>query len=153
MARKVIEVLTDDLDGGEADHTIRFTLDGTDYEIDLTTKNSNKLRAALQPWIAAARFAGRTTTPRVKVVAPRRTGSHRQHTTTAPAGDPSQREHRSAVREWARDNGFRVAARGAIAQTILDMYDKAMAVRAAVPVQRPEVQKTKPVPAAQFQDA
>ena len=35
MAQKIQTLFIDDLDGGEADGTVRFGLDGTDYEIDL----------------------------------------------------------------------------------------------------------------------
>ena len=36
MATKTTVVLEDDLDGGPADETVRFGLDGVEYEIDLT---------------------------------------------------------------------------------------------------------------------
>ena len=55
MAQKVQVVLEDDLDGGTADETVVFGLDGTSYEIDLTKKNAAKLRDALAPWVAAGR--------------------------------------------------------------------------------------------------
>lgn len=44
MAQKVQVLLVDDLDGGEADETVTFALDGKTYEIDLTTANADKLR-------------------------------------------------------------------------------------------------------------
>ncbi len=46
MAQKVQVLLVDDLDGGEADETVTFALDGKTYEIDLTTANADK---AAQP--------------------------------------------------------------------------------------------------------
>ena len=50
MAKKVTVSFVDDLDGKTAaDETVAFTLDGVAYEIDLSTKNAEKLRAALQP--------------------------------------------------------------------------------------------------------
>jgi hypothetical protein len=56
MAKKVTVSFVDDLDGSAAaDETVAFTLDGVTYEIDLSTKNAEKLRAALQPWIQAGR--------------------------------------------------------------------------------------------------
>src|SRR6476620_11473882 len=56
MAKKVTLSFVDDLDGkAAADETVAFTLDGVAYEIDLSTKNALKLRAALQRWIAAGR--------------------------------------------------------------------------------------------------
>ncbi len=47
MAKQVITVLTDDIDGGEADRTVEFGLDGVRYTIDLSEKNAGKLRKAL----------------------------------------------------------------------------------------------------------
>ena len=38
MAQKVQTLYVDDLDGSEAEGTIRFGLDGTEYEIDLNAK-------------------------------------------------------------------------------------------------------------------
>jgi hypothetical protein len=35
VAQKITTLFIDDIDGGEADGTVRFALDGTDYEIDL----------------------------------------------------------------------------------------------------------------------
>ena len=57
MAQKVEIHLEDDLDGGPADHTLTFALDGKDYEIDLSDANAEKLRKALRPFVAAARKA------------------------------------------------------------------------------------------------
>jgi hypothetical protein len=49
MAKKTIERLIDDLDGGDATETIHFAYDGTTYTIDLNTKNATKLRRILEP--------------------------------------------------------------------------------------------------------
>ena len=62
MAKRVITVLTDDIDGGEADRTIEFGLDGVNFTIDLSDKNAGKLRKALDPYLAAASRVGRTPT-------------------------------------------------------------------------------------------
>ena len=35
MAKTVVVKLTDDIDGGDADESIQFSLDGRSYEIDL----------------------------------------------------------------------------------------------------------------------
>ena len=40
MAQKVRIILEDDLDGGPADETVRFGLDGGQYEIDLSNANA-----------------------------------------------------------------------------------------------------------------
>ncbi|MDN5803406.1 MAG: Lsr2 family protein, partial [Microlunatus sp.] len=48
-------ILEDDYDGGEADETVSFGLDGAEYEIDLSTANATELRNGLAPWLAHAR--------------------------------------------------------------------------------------------------
>ena len=50
MAQKITVALEDDLDGGPADETVRFGLGGTDYEIDLSTKNADAFRRQLAPF-------------------------------------------------------------------------------------------------------
>ena len=61
MSKQTVTYLADDLDGSDADETIRFALDGKSYEIDLNKKNAVALRKALKPYVAAGRSAGRTT--------------------------------------------------------------------------------------------
>jgi len=46
--------LVDDIDGGEADETVAFDLDGKNYEIDLSENHAAKLREVLAPYAAAA---------------------------------------------------------------------------------------------------
>ena len=58
MAQKVQVLLVDDLDGGEADETVTFALDGKTYEIDLTTSNADKLRGLLDPYVKGGRRTG-----------------------------------------------------------------------------------------------
>ncbi len=60
MAKTVIVKLTDDIDGGDADETVTFALDGRSYEIDLSSENAARLRAAFEPFIAKARQRGGT---------------------------------------------------------------------------------------------
>ena len=40
MAKRTVVVLEDDLDGGPADETVTFALDGVSYEIDLSSSNA-----------------------------------------------------------------------------------------------------------------
>ena len=40
--------LIDDIDGSHADETVRLSLDGIDYEIDLSRQNAAALRAVLR---------------------------------------------------------------------------------------------------------
>jgi Lsr2 len=59
MAQTVIVKMTDDIDGGEADETISFALNGKTYEIDLSAKNAEKLRNAFAPFIEKGRKTSR----------------------------------------------------------------------------------------------
>src|SRR6185437_7792447 len=59
VAQKVTVALEDDLTGGPADETVRFAVDGTDYEIDLSAKNAAAFGTLLAPYIEHARKAGR----------------------------------------------------------------------------------------------
>jgi hypothetical protein len=90
-------LLIDDLDGGEAADTVRFGLDGVDYEIDLSTKHAEALRKAFEPFINAARRA-----PGSAVRRPGRSGRR-----TVGAGGPDP----TAVREWAKSQGIEVKDR------------------------------------------
>jgi hypothetical protein len=64
MAKTVIVKLTDDLDGGDAEETVHFSLDGKSYEIDVNEANATRVRAALEPFIAKARSSGGGSRPR-----------------------------------------------------------------------------------------
>jgi hypothetical protein len=55
MAKTVIVKLTDDFDGGDADETIYFSVDGRSYEIDVNAANAARLRDALKPFIEKGR--------------------------------------------------------------------------------------------------
>jgi len=105
MARQVLETLVDDLDGSTADETIELSLDGTAYEIDLTTAHATCLRQVLAPYVAAARRAGG-----VRAVARRRPGRARS------------REETTAIRDWAGAHGFTVSRRGRIPREVLNAY-------------------------------
>ena len=108
MARKVEVKLVDDIDGGEADETLRFGLDGTNYEIDVNAKHADKLRAALARYVTRARRVGRG-----PVVA------------SARSGRPTARSDRAqnqAIREWAKKEGIELADRGRIPGNIVKQY-------------------------------
>ena len=55
MAQKVQVLLVDDLDGGEATETVSFGLDGSSYEIDLSSANADKIRKELALYTEKAR--------------------------------------------------------------------------------------------------
>ena len=55
MAQKIQTLFIDDLDGSEAEGTVRFGLGGTEYEIDLNAGHGQALRDALARYVRAAR--------------------------------------------------------------------------------------------------
>ncbi|MEV5775297.1 Lsr2 family protein [Streptomyces antimycoticus] len=107
MAQKIVTVYSDDLTGTDSDEvsTHRFSLNGVDYEIDLTPENYDKLDAALRPFIEKGRKLGRT-----KGMGRMRRGV---------ADGPSAEE----VRAWARENGYEVNDRGRVPKEIRDAFD------------------------------
>jgi hypothetical protein len=112
MARRTIQVLTDDLDGGEADETVKFGLDGVQYEIDLSKKNAGKMRDALVPFLSAGRKVGRGGL----VI------GGRAATARSRGGAAADREQNRAIREWAQGKGIKVSDRGRIKQEIVERY-------------------------------
>jgi len=107
MAQKL--TLVDDIDGTPIDDgggTVRFSLEGANYEIDLSSKNAKELREALSAYISAARRTRGTTA-----------------TTSSPRKSDPKRL--SAIREWAAENGHEVSSRGRISTQILEAYDAA----------------------------
>lgn len=57
MAQRAQVDLVDDLTGEEAQKTVRFVIDGTDYEIDLTTENAAEFRSTLSEHVGKGRKA------------------------------------------------------------------------------------------------
>jgi uncharacterized membrane protein len=112
MAQKII--LIDDLDGTEAEQTLHYTVDGQEYEIDLSGKNAASFYQALQPYIDKSREV------ELPVVTPRRTT--RRSTGTAPAS----RTDSAQVRAWATARGIEVNPRGRIKKEILEQYQAEM---------------------------
>ncbi|MBG0560035.1 histone-like nucleoid-structuring protein Lsr2 [Actinoplanes aureus] len=111
MAKQIITLLTDDLDGGEADRTVEFGLDGVNYTIDLSEKNAGKLRKALEPFLSAATRLGRNGS--IQATARR----------AAPAATSrSSRDQNQAIREWANKNGYTVSERGRIPSDVVEAY-------------------------------
>ena len=52
------DTLIDDIDGSEAAETLRYSLDGIHYEIDLSAEHADTIRSYLQPYIDASRIVG-----------------------------------------------------------------------------------------------
>lgn len=75
MAKTVIVKLTDDIDGGDAEETVHFALDGKSYEIDVNSANAAAVRAAFAPFISKGRASGGA--PRVRAARPAGAGGEK----------------------------------------------------------------------------
>ena len=112
MAQKIQTLFIDDIDGGAAEGTVRFALDGTEYEIDLNAKHTEELRSALGKYVTHARKVG---------------GSARR------AGRTAGRASRGAgsslntteIRNWAREQGYDIKDRGRVPADLVAKYQAA----------------------------
>lgn len=104
VTQRMQVILEDDIDHGKADETVTFSLDGVSYEIDLSTRNANKLRDAFSPYVASARKVG---------------GRRGRNGSKVAAGRVSSS---AEVREWARHNGWDIPDRGRIATEVREAY-------------------------------
>ena len=103
MARRTFVELVDDMDGGKADETVSFGLDGVSYEIDLTAENAAELREALGVWAGKAR----------------RVGGRRI------AGKSRSGDDAAKIRAWAQEHGYSVGDRGRIPSDVRQAYKDA----------------------------
>jgi len=115
MARRIVHQLVDDLDGSVLEvgsgETVLFSLDGVAYEIDLSSDNAQSLRSALEKYLKAARRvsggrgagSGSSSAPRKR----RRAG---------------QQDY-SAIRAWAKENGYEISERGRVPANVLEAYE------------------------------
>jgi hypothetical protein len=105
MVSKVITRLEDDLDGSEASETLHFSVDGVEYEIDLSRSNADKFRNSFGDYIAHGRKVG---------------GSRRSRRSAS-----SSQVDVKAVRKWAASNGIEVSTRGRVPAEVIDKYRQA----------------------------
>jgi len=108
MAQRIQTLFIDDLDGGEAAGTVRFGLDGTQYEIDLSAAHSQELREALEQYISHARRAGG--------IARRAARGSRGNSAVDTA----------KVREWAKEQGIEIKDRGRVPANVVEKYNTAI---------------------------
>ena len=98
MAQKIQTLFIDDLDGSAAEGTVRFGLDGAEYEIDLNAKHAQELQDALARYVGAARRVG---------------GAGRRPARGARRASASGL-NTTEVREWAKAQGIEVKDRGRV---------------------------------------
>ena len=108
MAQKIQTLFIDDIDGSDAEGTVRFALDGTDYEIDLNADHTTALRGALAVYVAHARKVS---------------GASRR--VSRGAGRKASAIDTAAVRAWAREQGIDIKERGRVPATIVAQYREA----------------------------
>jgi hypothetical protein len=104
MATKVLTTLQDDIDGSDATQTVRFALDGVEYEIDVSDRNANRLRNSLSEFTAHGRRVG-----------------GRRGRQPASSSDVDTK----AVRKWAEANGIEINARGRIPTDVVERFKAA----------------------------
>jgi len=109
MAQKVQTLFIDDLDGSEAEGTVRFGLDGAHYEIDLSTDHARDLRTALARYADAGRKVTGTA---------RRPAQNGRKASSASISSTD-------VRAWAKAHGVELKDRGRIPAGILAQYQAA----------------------------
>jgi len=112
MATVTRTYLVDDLDNSNEDvETVRFNAEGTNYEIDLSAANAERLRAKLARFIDAAHP--------VKPATPSAPGKRRGRGNAIAA----TKQQTQDIREWARQAGLQVSSRGRISAEIVEKYN------------------------------
>jgi hypothetical protein len=97
--------LEDDLTGGPADETVKFGMDGMEYELDLNARHANEFRRQLAPFVDHARQVhGQRARPRARTAA--------------------SRERSREIRAWAERQGFAVAEHGRLPSSVVHEYDR-----------------------------
>ena len=112
MAQKIQTLFIDDIDGGAAEGTVRFALDGTDYEIDLNAKHTEELRSALGKYVTHARKVGGTA---------RRAGRTAGRASRGAGSSLNTTE----IRNWAREQGYDIKDRGRVPADLVAKYQAA----------------------------
>lgn len=118
MVQRTQVELVDDLIGEVARETVRFGVDGTEYEIDLTIGHVEKLRPTLSEYVDRGRKAHTSRKSQAAQTASSTTSSN-------TSMSRSRREDTQQIRQWARENGYAPSSRGRITQSIVDAYTEA----------------------------
>lgn len=108
MARQIREWITDDIDNTEGASTVTFSINGDQYEIDLSDKNIDNLRKVLAPFILAAR-----------PVRQEKSAKLRRGATSSRI----PRERTTQIRAWAKAQGLGVSERGRISSSIVEQFE------------------------------
>lgn len=111
MAQRLQTLLVSDLSGeelGTEGVTVTFGYQGATYEIDLSKAEAEELANFLGKYMTAGRrVAGRR----------RPLGA-----ATGPAPSTAGRTDLAKIREWAKENGYKVSDRGRVSKEIQEAY-------------------------------
>jgi YHS domain-containing protein len=114
MAKKQIVQFIDDIDGKvlEEFETVRWSLDGKQYEFDTSPKHAQQFRDSLTKYVEASRAV---------------TGRRGARRAAAPSGSGGTRskEQTQAIRDWANSNGYEVSNRGRIPIEVVEAFEAA----------------------------
>ncbi|WP_099298264.1 Lsr2 family protein [Corynebacterium dentalis] len=110
MARREVTQFFDDFDNSPLEdnevNVVEFSVNGVDYVMELSEKNLQKFQSAVDPYIAVARRATRSSSNR-----------------KSSSNSSSNRNKR--IREWALENNLDVSKRGRIASDIIEKFNQA----------------------------
>ena len=104
VVTRIVTEVRDDIDGSDATQTIRFALDGVEYEIDLSDRNANRLRNSFAEFVGHARKIG---------------GGMERKAAISAFADKSQA---GPMRGWLREHGYDVSDRGRIPDWLQQVY-------------------------------
>ncbi len=103
------QVKYDDLNDEDGAETVKFSINGAAYEVDLVKSNYDKLMEGLEPFIAVARSRGGVST-------------NKRQTRTRARGMQSSADMQ-AVREWAKKKGYNISPRGRIPREVMEAFE------------------------------
>ena len=110
MARREVTQFFDDFDNSPLEdnevNVVEFSVNSVDYVMELSEKNLQKFQSAVDPYIAVARRAARSSSNR-----------------KSSSNSSSNRNKR--IREWALENNLDVSKRGRIASDIIEKFNQA----------------------------
>ena len=121
MAKQIVVI--DDLTGESDAETRSLTIDGVDYEIDLTDASMQRLKNSIREFLEVARVASpRISSRSAGLAAPRsiKRGTPVRKAQVLPS--PS-----STIRAWASANSVDCPTRGRIPASVIEAYERSMA--------------------------
>jgi hypothetical protein len=108
LAKKQTVQFIDDLDGKVLDEfeTIRWAVDGREYEFDTSPKHAQQFRNSIEKYLTVSRRVGPKNTRTVAAV-------------------KSKSSRTQAIREWALREGYEVSSRGRIPLAVAEAFEAA----------------------------